>query len=93
MAFSIDDNRKVIPTSTRFETENKTLSGTDFHEISKPEGAHEVIVSSLSEFTIAESATGDGFPADYFQHGISKMANIYVKGADGQVLNIVWSIV
>ena len=92
MALKEDDNRNVIPTGSRFTTENVVLAAADtLEEITKPAKAVEVHIKSESEFTLAESETGDGFYTDDIILGISSSAaKIWVKGAINQSISIIW---
>ena len=92
MALKEDDNRNVIPTGSRFTTENVVLAAADtLEEITKPVKAVEAYIKSTYEFTLAESATGDGFVTKEIVLGVSSSATkIWLKGSLAQEICILW---
>ena len=74
------DNINNIPINTgnSFTTESKELTGTIYEEITVPDDAAEVQLSSDSEFTIGESSSATGYPTDDIKLGVAETDSLWV---------------
>ncbi len=92
---TLDDNLHPIPVSGQFVTEQVTLTGTAFtdNDVDIPDNVAEVTIKSSDNVEIAEAVDGDGFEIEAglpFTIGISKMDKIWLKGANDQVVELIW---
>jgi len=90
MILKTDLNGNVIMTATSFTTDDITISGADYNEISVPDNAAEAIIQSAESFYVGESSSAEGFLTVGVHVGVASMNKIYIKGTAGQHVYIMW---
>jgi len=89
-----DSNRAPIPVGRNFTTDKYTIAANDTLEaIEVPDGAVEVLMSSVSTFKYAAASDGEPITPPGSRAVILPvidMDNIYVQGLTSQSISLTW---